>query len=325
MILITGGTGLVGTFLIRKLLEGNEKIRALKRKDSVLPSFDNSKGLLEWVEGDILDLGFLSSVFDSVEKVYHSAAVVGFLPSQRKDMYKVNIGGTANIVNLCLEKNSRKLCHVSSVAAINHSLNGLNLDENSSWTDSSQESPYAISKYLSELEVWRGIAEGLKAVIVNPSFILGPGNGGRSSTRIFNYIWDKKPYYTNGGTGFVDVRDVVDSMLILMESDTASKRYIVNGTNATFKELFDIIALNFNLPKPSIRVSPFFSSIAWRVEWLRSLLTGKEPFITRTSAYIAQKKRFFSNENFCRDFDFRFRDLSETVEWACRELQPILS
>ncbi|MCK9399380.1 MAG: NAD-dependent epimerase/dehydratase family protein [Bacteroidales bacterium] len=329
MILVTGGTGLVGSHLIQALVREGKRVRAIKRPSSDLgmirkvfdlytPEPEKEFSQIEWVEADIMDIFSLEESMEGVEEVYHCAAIVSFLPEDRKRLLRINTEGTANIVNAALEKKIRKLCHVSSIAALGRPENQADLiDENLVWKTSRNNSIYAISKYGAEREVWRGTAEGLDAVIVNPSIILGVAGASMGSSRIFNSIWEGLKFYPPGINGFVDVRDVVRAMILLMNSDIRNERFILSVDNIEYKRLFDLIAAAMGKPAPHLKVSPMLLGFAWRVEKLRSMVTGVKPLITKETAHTAVQQYEYSNEKIKKELGFEFTPIEETVRHFC--------
>ncbi len=325
MIFVTGGTGLVGTHLIYELLKKGEKVRAIRRESSKIEKLEkvisyyhkNPQDLLknlEWVYGDILDVYSLEDAMEGVDYVYHAAAIISFNPCDHKKMIENNTKGTANVINAALKKNIKKLCHVSSIASVGRDNTKNSVSENDQWTYSKQQSAYAISKFESEREVWRGIAEGLNAVIVNPSIILGSGHWGEGSSVIFSTIWKGLKFYTKGVTGYVDVRDVVICMIELMQGPFTNERYILNGENVSYKNLFENIASELQVDKPSIYVTKFMSEIVWRLARVQSLISGKQALITRETARTANKIYFFSNEKIGTALHFQFRPITQTIK-----------
>ncbi|MEP7167797.1 MAG: NAD-dependent epimerase/dehydratase family protein [Bacteroidota bacterium] len=324
MIFVTGGTGLVGSHLLFDLVLKGENVRALKRKNSdisfvknIFSSHPQLFEKIEWMDGDVLDIFSLQEAIKGISKVYHCAAMVSFIPAEADDMMKININGTANVVNLCLENKMEKLCYVSSVAAVNRINEDETIDENSQWTISKRNSNYAISKYGAEREVWRGIAEGLNAVIVNPTIIFGPGNWKTGSTALFPQIRKGLKFYTDGTTGFVDVRDVSKAMILLMESEIRSERFIINAENLNFKKIFDWIAEGLGKPKPFIYAYGWMRSVAWRAEALKSFLFNTKPFITKETAFAAHKKVHFSNEKIKKAISIEFIELQKCIKETC--------
>lgn len=325
MIFVTGGTGLLGTHLIYELLKRGEKVRAIRRESSKIEKLEkiisyyhkDPQGLLknlEWVYGDILDIFSLEEAMDGVEKVYHAAAIISFNPSDHKKMIQINTKGTANIVNAALTKKIKKLCHVSSIASVGRDNTKDFVNENDQWTYSKRQSAYAVSKFESEREVWRGISEGLDAVIVNPSIILGPGHWGKGSSLIFSKLWKGLKFYTRGVTGFVDVRDVAEIMIQLMESTISNERFILNAENVSYKHLFENIAEELNVTRPKFYATKFMSELVWRLSKAQSLIRGKQPFITRETSRTANNKYYFSNEKICSALNFQFRSIEETIQ-----------
>lgn len=324
MILVTGGTGLVGTHLIRELLSKGEKVRSLRRKNSDLSVFgkylfdESLKDKVEWVDADILDIYSLMDAMEGVEYVYHTAATVSFLPSDARKMMKVNAEGTANVVNAALETGVSKLCHVSSVAALGRTGKEEVITENSKWASSSANSNYAVSKYAAEREVWRGIAEGLNAVIVNPSVILGPADWTRGSSKIFSGVYKGLKFYTKGINAFVDVRDVTGIMIRLMESAIVNERFIVMSENLCYKDLFEKIASKFGKPAPGIHAGSLLSEITWRIEDLRRILFNSSPLITKETARTAGRRHFYSNEKVRKALGYDFIPVEKSIDDTCQ-------
>lgn len=337
MVLVTGATGLVGSHLVYDLVGSGRTVRALRRPGSDLTMIrkvfelqsedpENLYEKIEWVEGDILDIYSLEDAMAGVDIVYHCAALVSFLPKDRKKLMLVNATGTANVVNAALEKNITRLCHVSSIAALGRPENQSDvIDESLVWKTSKHNSTYAVSKYGAEREVWRGTAEGLDAVIVNPSIILGVAGPGMGSSRLFNTVWNGLKVYPPGKNGFVDVRDVVRAMILLTESNIRNERFILNAVNLDYKTLFTLMAREFGRPAPSISVSPLFSGIAWRLEKIRSAVTGIKPLITRETANTAVQQFEYSNVKIKKAIDFEFIPLEETIRHYCHVFKSTLN
>ena len=295
------------------------RIRAIRRT-SKLPFFVPAAVFanIEWIDGDILDTGILEQAIDGVDAVIHSAAVVSFAAADRRQMFKTNIEGTANVVNAALLKNVPKLVHVSSVAALGRTSHGETVTEKKQWEDSRINTHYAISKYNAEMEVWRGIGEGLTAVIANPSTILGFGDWNNSSCAIFKSVYNEFPWYSNGINGFVDVIDVAGAVVALLESDIIGQRYILNGDNWSFRQLFNNIATAFGKKQPHREATPFLGAIAWRLEKIKSMFSGRRPLLTRESARVAQSRTMFDNSKILQQLPgFRFTPLEKTIQEAC--------
>ncbi len=323
MIFLTGGTGLVGAHILLKLTESGQKVKALKRKRSSLTVIKNifshykKTNLLqsiEWIEGDLLDLFSLQEGINGCNTVIHCAAIVSFNPKDFKKMMKINVEGTANIVNICLENNIDKLAYISSIATLNDEKNQVRT-EDSFWKESKSNSQYAKSKYLSEQEVWRGIEEGLNSIIVNPSVILGPGDWQKGSSQMFEKVWKGLKFYSSGSTGYIDVVDVAKCVIKLLEKEIINERFILNAENKKYRDIFDSIAENLNKPKPHIKVSPLIKEIAWRIEWLKSLITNKSPLITKETANTAMKNKSFSNEKIIKTLDYKFIPIEESIKY----------
>jgi dihydroflavonol-4-reductase len=314
MILVTGGTGFLGSHLLRALVSSGKPVRALFRKH-IPVQLQDIQDKIEWVPGDILDVYSLEDALVGVTQVYHCAAVVSFEPGTHGQMMKINAEGTANVVNMSLEAGVKKLVHVSSVAAIGRAKEGKPIDEFCEWQDSPNNSRYAISKYLGEMEVWRGIAEGLEAVIVNPSIILGAGFWHDGSGMLIKNAWKEFPYYTEGVNGFVDVEDVVIAMIALMDSAITEQRFILSADNWSYRQLFNEMAKGLGRKPPHIAVKPWMAAIVWRLEKVKGFFTGKRPLVTKETARTAQLKVYYNNERIQEVLPhFRFRPLEQTID-----------
>ena len=316
-ILITGATGFVGSYLTRYLVQkGHTHIIAIKRKTSRMELVHPIVDKVTWAEGDILDVPFLEKLFseNEITHIYHCAAVVSFDPKEREMMYAVNGIGTENIVNMALAFNIKKLIHVSSIAAVGRVKNEINVSESNKWQRSPLNSHYAISKFQAEQEVWRGIAEGLNAAIVNPSVIIGSQYWQQGTGKMFDLVWQSLPYYTQGVTGYVDVRDVVRYMVELMNSDIDNQRFILNAENITYQDFFAQIATILDKKPAHIQVTPFIREMVWRMAWLKSKIMGGKPFLTKESARASMTTFYYNNEKSLKALPhFQYRPLAETI------------
>jgi dihydroflavonol-4-reductase len=319
-ILVTGGTGFIGAYIIKKLVEKNYFVRAIRRSNK-LPFFISLDILnkVEWVNGDVLDVISLNEAMQDVDAVIHSAAVVSFDKKERKQMYNTNVDGTANVVNLSLENGIKKLVHISSISALGRTATGEKVDEEKKWIVSKLNSHYGISKNKAEMEVWRGMGEGLDAVIINPSTVLGFGNWHDSSCAIFKNSYKGFPWYTKGVNGFVAVEDVAKIAVLLMESNITEERFIINHENWEFRKLFDLIADGFRKKHPKWEATPFLSSIAWRSERIKSFLKNAKPLLTKETARIALSKTYWQNDKILKALPgFSFMRLESSITKACK-------
>ncbi len=319
MILVTGGSGLVGSELIRLLCESEKSVRAIYRNSiPIIIGADN----VEWIKADILDIIALEEAMQGVQQVYHCAAIVSFNPSKKALMYKTNIEGTANIVNACVNKSISKLLFVSSVAALGRIRENTPINETMNWTSETSNSEYGKTKYLAELEVWRGMSEGLSVAIVNPVIILGAGNWDSGSAGIFKSAYHEFPWYTEGESGFVDVKDVVKAMAMIMRSELNGERFILSGHNLLFKDLFSQIAIAFNKKPPYKIVTPFLAGVVWRIESLKAFFSKKDPLLTKETAKTAQAKVRFDNSKLLDQFkDFNYTPIQTSVQRICNEFK----
>jgi dihydroflavonol-4-reductase len=320
-ILVTGGTGFLGSYIIKALVEKGYTVRAIRRGNKLPFWIDKTiTDRVEWMEGDVLDVVALDDAMKDVDKVIHSAAIVSFVNKDKKAMYQVNVDGTANVVNMALENNVQRLIHISSVAALGRTAGGGHVDEEKKWEESKVNTHYGKSKYKAELEVWRGMAEGLDAVILNPSTILGYGDWHSGSCAIFKNIYEEFKWYAPGINGFVDVEDVADVVLLFLENEITEQRYIVNGETWPFKQLMDTIADHFNKKKPVRETGASLMAVAWRIEKIKSFFTGKRPLLTKESARVALSKTYFDNDKILSTLPgFSFTPLEQSIKKACEK------
>jgi dihydroflavonol-4-reductase len=315
-ILITGGTGLLGTEICSQLNKADiHEIRCLVRKES--HSLSNT---ITQIKGDLMEVSSLYKALEGIDVVIHTAAMVSFNKKDKTELFETNADGTANLVNACDPSKIKKFIHVSSVAAIGKPSNvldsetSINVNENYKWQDSHLNSLYGQSKYLAELEVWRAHAEGLNAVIVNPSIILGEGECNRSSTQLFDYINKENRFYTNGHINYIDVKDVAKSILYLMESNIVGERYILNTGKISFKDFFEKVANSLDKKSPNILLNKYMIELLWRLEWLRSLLSGSNPLITKETSLTARSNVYFDNSKIKNIVPFEFENIDNTIK-----------
>lgn len=327
MILVTGATGLVGSHLILQLLEHNESVSAIYRSNASIQktksvfSLYNKLGLFDkinWIEADILSVPSLEIAFRNIEYVYHCAAVISFDPSDEKLLRKTNIEGTANIVNFCLQYDVRKLCHVSSIAALGDPKpHEIFVTEETEWNPEKPHSDYAISKYGAEMEIWRGQQEGLNVVIVNPGVILGRGantaDWQSGSPEIFSRVAKGLSFYTTGTTGFTTVIDVVKIMIWLMNSEIRGERFIVVSENRTFQQILNAVAKALNVKSPNIAAKPWMTSIIWRIDWLASIF-GRKRTLSRMMAASLHHTEQFSNVRIKELMQYEFQNIDAYIK-----------
>ena len=325
MILVTGGTGLVGAHLLYHLVKNGEKIRAIYRSEERIKkvqevfSFyaDDVADLIskiEWFKADITDVPAMIPAFIGVEKVYHCAAFISFNSKDYREMRKVNIHGTAIIVNLSIDAKVHKICFVGSIASVGDSLKGGLITEENEWNPESDNSGYSITKFGAEMEIWRASQEGVDVVIVNPGVILGSGFYTAGSGKIFSQVYNGLNYYTNGITGFVGVKDVVAAMIKLMNSSIKNERFILVAENKSFKEIFFSIADAFGKKRPTKNSKPWQTAIFWRVSWVLSLFSRKEPLLSKYSARSAHSISKYSSEKVEKMLPFQFEKVDEVIK-----------
>ena len=325
MILVTGSTGLVGSHLIYQLISKGEEVCALKRKSSsttlvkkvfswYAKDHETLFDKIQWIDGDLLDYDSLIYAMKDVDYVYHTAAVVSFNAADKERLMLTNVTGTANIVNAALETKIKKLCYVSSVAALGRAGNNQITTETTEWKDIQGLSNYSHSKHSAEMEVWRGIAEGLNAVIINPTIILGPGKWEEGSVKMFKTVYKGLMFYTGGRNGYVDVNDVAKAMILLMEGNFTKERFLITSENIWYKDLFTWMAEALKVKAPKLKAGPFLSGISWRILKLFSFFTGKPPLITKETATTANQDYRYSNKKFIQATGMKFKPVKQTIE-----------
>lgn len=317
MILVTGATGLVGSHLLVQLLQENEEVKALFRTEKQIEKvknvfhFHNQLPLfnkINWVKGDITNIPSLEIAFEKVSHVYHCAALISFDPNDEQELRKINIEGTANIVNCCIDFGVKKLCHVSSIAALGNPKEHENsITEETEWNPENSHSDYAITKYGAELEVWRGCQEGLDVVIVNPAVIFGYGFPKKGSDVIIQTIKKGLSFYTDGTIGIVSVEDVTKCMIQLMKSTIKGERYTLVGENIETKKLLEFIARELNAKKPSIKATKTITSIAWRLDWLISKIVNRKRKLTQITAAASHSKKTYDASKIKSELQFDFQ------------------
>lgn len=330
MILVTGGTGLVGAHLLYELVSSGKNVRATYRREKTLKrvahvfsyfseQHDDLFKRIEWVEADLNDIPKLNIAFEGITHVYHCAAFVSFEPDKYHQLRKINIEGTSNIVNLCISHSVKKLCYVSSIAALGHHENPEQLiNEQTAWNPEDDNSVYAITKYGAELEVWRGTQEGIDAVIVNPGIILGAGYWkGGSSGNLFRKIYEGMRYYVNGVVGYVDVFDVVDVMIKLMDSSVKNEGFILVSENLSFKDFQYKVANVLQVNPPKKEAKSWLLNIAWRLDWLNHKLFGKRRALAKQTAKSANSITKYDNSKIKNTLDFKFKPIDQSIEEIC--------
>ena len=336
MILVTGATGFLGSHIVCSLLQAGYSVCGLKRDKSSLQEFDyifsyrfqnqteqeksSFQQKLSWIDGDINDVLSLEEAFSGVEQVYHCAAMISFHAKDQDQMMHVNVDGTANVVNAALMKGVKKLCYISSIAAIGRTKSGQLIDEKTHWEESSNNSNYSVSKHKAEMEVWRGIEEGLNAVIVNPGVIMGVGDWNKGSVNMLKMVAKGLPFYSTGVNGYVDVEDVAKASILLMDKELFAQRFILISENISVKDFFETAAKELGKKAPYIKVNKLLAEIAWRVMALKKILTGKQANITKETARASLNQYFYNNQKVKNAIQFDFKPVNQTIAEACKQL-----
>jgi nucleoside-diphosphate-sugar epimerase len=318
MIGVTGANGLLGSFIVRKLIDEKTNFVAFKRTGSDTSMLEDVKDKIEWRNLDLNDAVSMDDSLQGVTGIIHAAAMVSFNPRHASAISRINTEGTRNIVNACLANGVRRFIYISSVGALGRTKGQTQIDEKNKWVENSLQTAYATSKYLAELEVFRGQEEGLSAVIVNPSVILAPADWSRSSAKLFKYVWDERRFYIDGSLNYVDVRDVAAATWLLFSSGIENERFIVSAGAVSFKEFFDAVATRFAKKGPMIKLSKNFLNIVAGLEAMRARIRRSEPLITQETARLAGTSFYFENKKIKKTLQFEFRTLDNTLDWCCR-------
>jgi len=328
MILVTGGTGLVGSHLLYQLTLENENIKAIYRTEK---SFEVVKKIfsyftedvemlfskIDWVKADITNIPSLTEAFKKVDVVYYAAALVSFDAKDYRKMRQTNINGTANIVNQCISNSVKKLCYVSSIAAVGDAIEKNKVTEDNEWRVETSNNCYAITKHGAEMEVWRGSQEGIDVIIVNPGVILGAGFWNINTGQLFSKVAKGFPFYSEGITGFVGINDVSKAMIQLTESSVKNEQFILVSENNSFREIFILIANEFGKKPPTIRISKTLSKILRRVDAVVTFITRKKRLITKESIKSLHGKTYYSSEKITTTIDFVFEPIEEVIQEVC--------
>jgi nucleoside-diphosphate-sugar epimerase len=318
MIGVTGANGLLGSFIVRKLIDAGEAFVAFKREASDISLLADIQEKIQWRDLDLMNPITMDDALQGVTAVIHCAAMVSFNPAHADQISDINIKGTAHIVNACQANHIKRLVFISSVAALGRVKGQTVIDEKNKWVDNSLNTTYALSKYLAELEVFRGQEEGLSTVIVNPSVILAPADWQKSSAQLFRYVWNERPFYIEGSINYVDVRDVASICYSLLWSDIENQRFIVNAGTTSYKKFFEAVALNFGRKPPSVKLSKIFLKIVASLEVFRGWITRSEPLITQETARLAGTYFTYENKKIKNSIHFEFTTLENTLVWCCR-------
>ncbi|MCW5907831.1 MAG: NAD-dependent epimerase/dehydratase family protein [Chitinophagales bacterium] len=313
MILITGATGLLGSYLAKLLLQKGEKVRAIKRKTSDLSLLGEHVHEIEWVEADVLDVPALEEAMQGVQQVYHCAAVISFIPAERDYMLRVNIEGTANVMNTAMHCGVKRVMHVSSEAAFGYAPEGKIIDETYADPNIKKRPYYYLSKQYGEREAWRASAEGLDVIIVCPATLIGGGWWSHQPNSLFREVYNGLSFYTQSVNGFIDVRDAADCMVRLMESNISSEKFLLTAENVSLRDFIWMIADELKVKRPQIAVGKWLMNFAWRYEVAKAWLTRQKPIISKESAELTEINFRYSNKKITEALNYRFIPLQQTV------------
>ncbi len=326
MILVTGGTGLVGSHLLLDLTKSGKKVRAIYRSEKKLSEvkkvfsyYVSSKDAamlfdsIDWIQADILEIPSLNKAFKNVDFVYHCAAIVSFDAENARKLRTTNIEGTANIVNSCIAFKIKKLCHISSIATMDLALGDEYISEKFTWHPEKAHSDYAISKYGAEIEVWRGTQEGLSAVIINPGVIIGPGFWLSGSGQLFTKVFEGLKFHFPKTTGFIGVQDVSKASVLLMDSSIENEQFIVVSENLSFKTILEWVAESLQKKAPNTPLKPWMVFIGWLFQSIAHILWGAKKQLSSNDYKSLFEHSFYNNEKIKEHIAFSFTPLKSVI------------
>ncbi len=321
MILVTGATGIIGAQILRELVRDNKSVKAIKRASSDTSWTRDINDSVEWIISDVLDIINLDKAFEGVTHVIHCAAIVSFDNSSNRSMHTINIEGTKNMLALSQKHNIQKFIHISSVAALGKENNASVVTENTKWETFTLNTAYGVSKYLSELEVWRAQEEGLPTIILNPSVVIGPGNWNKSSVKLIKHVYSKSPFYFAGSLNYVDVRDVAKIATTFLFNKTEKEQYILNAGKTSYKIYFSLIAQAFNIKAPSLKISHTLAIFVASILGIVKFITGITSNINKEAALLNRLTNSFSSAKVEKELNYKFISVENSIKWACEQLE----
>lgn len=324
MIFVSGATGLVGSHLLFELCQTKTKIRATFRDKSrmenvkhVFRYYSDDADMLfekiEWIPLNLFELEDVIKATKDCSQIYHCAAIVSFNPANKKETIRLNELMTKNIIEAALFHSIFDFCHISSIATLGRMPNNGYIDETVKYDKSDSHSAYSIGKFKAEVLVLEAQKRGLKPLIVKPSVIIGPGWWKEGSGKFYSVINSGLPFYTNGQTGFVDVRDVAKAMVLLMDSNIRNTDFLISAQNMSYQDFFTKIARSLHKEPPKIKISAFVSMIVWPFAEFFAAIAGKEPVMNRYTARTSQSKYQFSGEKLTNTIDFNYRNMDLSI------------
>ena len=324
MILVTGGTGMVGAHLLVECVKKKQNLVATFRREesidvvkkvfeSIAPEYLKDFALIQWKKAPLNDINALDDAFQGVEYVYHCAAKVSFADHKTESLKKSNIEGTANVVNVALKHKVKKLAYVSSIASIGAEKNIKQINEESNWEANQNHTAYAYTKYGAELEVWRASQEGLPVVIINPGVILGGQLWNRSSASLFQNVANGLRFYPTGDTALVSLDDVIFTLVHLMESDIKNERFILVAENLSQKELFEKIANSLGKKPPSIPLKASVLYSLFILEKTLDLLFIRKNFLNIPFIQTLCNKQHYIGSKICSRINFEYTKIDECI------------
>ena len=310
-VLVTGASGFLGKYIVDELLTAGFAVRALVRnpENIALPS------AVTVIKGDVLDIHSLEDAIEGAHYVVHAAAVVTYQKKRFPEMKEINAKGTANVVNICLDKKIEKLVFVSSIAAIGRTEEQTLIIEQTKWKESPLNTTYAVSKRLADLEVWRGVEEGLNAVMVNPGVIIGAGNWSQGTPQLFSMIAKGMKFYNNGVNGYVGAKDVARAIRLLLEENTVSgDRFILVNKNLSQKELFTLMANALKVSPPTLRFPPVLAPLAGTAFDILSSVSGKEFLVSSETMRNAVRDFRYDGNKITHIGNFSYTPIETVIE-----------
>lgn len=318
-VFVTGGTGFLGINLVRLLVSGGQRVRLLVRESS--PRLGLDSDLIELVRGDVTDATSVREAMRGCERVYHLAAWVQLSPWGHKVAWRTNVEGTRNVCAAALELGVARVVHASSIATIAAGTLDNPADEQTEWNLQAGNIPYYSTKRESEKVVLAHVGRGLDAVIVNPTYLVGPWDVKPSAGRFLIHAAKRhiRFYPSRGGVNYADVRDVAAGHLLAMERGRTGERYILGGENLSFRSYLHRVASLTGAPPPRIRMP---NALLYPFAAAGSILGRAFPQLFRdlnlAVLHSASLEHYVSSDKACRELSYTVSSIDSAIEDAIR-------
>ena len=311
---------MLGAYFAQALLAEGHQVRILHRRNGPPTHLGDWAARVEWIEADLLDVTAVNQALLGCQAVVHTAGMVSFNPRHNAQMWEANVTATELLVDLAMDHPITRFVHLSSVAALGKGKPGEVLDEKSPWEESLAGSAYGRSKHYGERAVWRGIAEGLPAVILNPSVVLAPGPEVRSSLQLFHYVHRGVPFYTPGELNYVDIRDLTTLLLAALTEPWEGHRFIVSADRVSYQDFFCAVAAAMEKKAPKYQLPLWLLQSLAPLEKGRTRLLGGNPLVTPDMVASLKQPTHYNTQKSVTKGGLRYRPLEESISWVVKAL-----